>query len=73
VDAIVHGASCMKARTRWLAPLSAWLARHRRRWRRRRLRLIPGGLQRTPIAQHLRGEETPRTLHTVAQRGVKAS
>jgi hypothetical protein len=63
----------MKARMRWLAPLSAWLARYRRRRRRRHLRLVGGGLQRMPLAQRLDTPDTPRVLHTVQQRSVKAS
>jgi hypothetical protein len=63
----------MKARTRWLAPLSTWLARSLRRRRRRHLRLVGGGLQRMPLAQRLDAPDAPRLLHAVQQRGVKAS
>jgi hypothetical protein len=62
----------MKARKQWLAPLSAWLARHRRRVRRRRLRLITGGLQRMPLEER-RATDTPRALRTVEPCRVKAS
>ncbi|MBY0276443.1 hypothetical protein K2Z84_13945 [Candidatus Binatia bacterium] len=56
-----------------MSSLTAWLARHRRRWRRRQLRVVRGGLQRMPIAQRLHPPDAPRTLRTVTQRRVKAS
>jgi hypothetical protein len=66
----------MSARKDLLLAVSAWLSRHRRRWRRRRLRVVPGGAQRHPAASGAHASQPARDhdrLRAVARAGRVSS